>query len=176
MPQLRALTSSKSLTFTALWAVLVIFGTAAVARHDMQPGPQIAGAAEWPATSGVQRSASNLTLIMAVHPQCACSRASLNELAEIMSRAEGRLSATILFVAPIGATDAFVHGALWNQARQVPGVKVAIDPCGLKAAAFGAATSGQILLYASNEPATRRSPVFGCALVGQFAPSAGKGS
>ena len=84
---------------------------------------------------------------MTLHPQCPCSRASLTELAEIMARSEGRLEARILFVQPADAPADWLDGELWRRAKTIPGVTVSVDKDGRDAAAFGASTSGQVMVY-----------------------------
>jgi hypothetical protein len=84
---------------------------------------------------------------MTLHPQCPCSRASVHELAEIMSRSEGRLDARILFVEPENAPAGWLDGALWREAKTIPGVTVSVDKDGQDAAEFGASTSGQVMVY-----------------------------
>jgi hypothetical protein len=83
---------------------------------------------------------------MLVHPQCPCSRATIGELADLMAKSEGRISAYVLFVRPPGFADSWVHTDLWESARQIPGVNVISDN-GREAHRFGAATSGQTLVF-----------------------------
>jgi hypothetical protein len=83
---------------------------------------------------------------MLVHPQCPCSRASIGELADLMAKSEGRISACVLFVRPPGFAEGWVHTNLWEIARQIPGVTVISDN-GREAHLFGGVTSGQAIVY-----------------------------
>lgn len=86
---------------------------------------------------------------MLVHPKCACSRASLNELAVLMARLAGRVDAHVLMTRPEGAEAGWEETSLWKQASRIPGVTVSVDEAGREAARLGAWTSGDTLLYDS---------------------------
>jgi hypothetical protein len=84
---------------------------------------------------------------MLAHPRCSCTRASLNELAILMTRAAGRLSATVIFVRPDGTPPGWDDTDLRRTAAAIPGVHVLTDSAGLEASRFGAWTSGQVCYY-----------------------------
>ncbi len=84
---------------------------------------------------------------MLVHPKCSCSRASLGELSEIMTRAAGRVTAHILFVKPADMGPEWEQGDLQRRAASIAGVNVVVDGAAREAALFGAKTSGQTLVY-----------------------------
>src|SRR4051812_31343380 len=54
---------------------------------DNQPGTAARAPDQWPAATILARDRGGPTLVMLVHPQCTCSRASLGELAELLARA-----------------------------------------------------------------------------------------
>ena len=119
-------------------------------RYQMTPGaPGPSVPAVWPAGVDIQRDVHRPTLVMLLHPQCPCSRASLHELTELLARADGRIAAHVLFIEPASAPADWLKGDLWNQARAIPSVAVTIDQGGKDAAAFGATTSGQVAVYDS---------------------------
>jgi len=64
-----------------------------------------------------------------------------------MARSAGRLDAHILFVQPANAPADWLDGALWQQAKTIPGVTISVDKDGRDAAALGASTSGQVMVY-----------------------------
>lgn len=143
-------THSKYILLSSLfgigWIASIACGFAVFARYDNTPGRVGAVAAQWPAP-GVALDQQRPTLIMAAHPRCPCTRASIGELAQIMAQAEGKLSAYVLFVKPAGADEAWDQTDLWRSARQIPGVTVLEDRDGAMANKLGAATSGHTLLY-----------------------------
>jgi hypothetical protein len=84
---------------------------------------------------------------MLVHPDCPCTKASLEELDGLMARLPGKLHAYILFSKP-GSTPAEVESSsLWQRASEMPGVSVRYDRLGLEAAKFGGTVSGQTVVY-----------------------------
>jgi hypothetical protein len=84
---------------------------------------------------------------MLAHPRCPCTRASLDELAEVLSHSQGLLRAYILFFTPKSPTATWFDGSIWQKAMSLKGARVIADPGGAEAGLFGAQTSGEILLY-----------------------------
>lgn len=87
------------------------------------------------------------TLLLFVHPQCACSRATIGELAHIVACCSREVDATVLFYAPKRMPREWVRSDLRESAAAIPGVRVLDDPDGNTAKQFGVHTSGQTLLY-----------------------------
>ncbi len=90
------------------------------------------------------------TLIMLVHPQCPCSRASLTELNRLAALCPNTANLVVLFLRPAGCPEAFAETDLRRQAEAIPGVSALTDDNGDAARRLGAATSGETLLYAPN--------------------------
>jgi hypothetical protein len=84
---------------------------------------------------------------MFIHPQCSCTRASLAELRSILNDAQGSLATWVVVLRPEGVPDEWAHSGTWDTARHMAGVTVVTDPEGLEADRFGAATSGDTVLY-----------------------------
>jgi hypothetical protein len=120
-----------------------------IVRFQATPGAQGREAPlHWPTgVDNIARKPSRFTLVMTLHPQCPCSRASLHELAQLMARSEGQVDAHILFVKPQGAPADWCDGDLWRQAKDLPGVEVSIDNDAKDASIFGATTSGEVMVY-----------------------------
>jgi hypothetical protein len=87
------------------------------------------------------------TLIMFAHPQCPCSRASIEELNRLLARSHGNVAAQVWFFKPAGFPADWTRSDLWRSAAAIPGVTVHDDPDGAQARLFGAETSGYVLLY-----------------------------
>jgi hypothetical protein len=83
---------------------------------------------------------------MFLHPQCPCSKASLNELAEIVAREPNKANVEIVFVNPKGAGPDWARTSLREQAATLPSVRL-IDDDGTLAQRLGAETSGYVVLY-----------------------------
>jgi hypothetical protein len=114
---------------------------------DNRPGASADARPIWPAESGLTREAGTVTLVMLLHPQCSCSRATLTELEELLARAHVRPRTYVLFLKPSGFPDGWERTDLWRTAAALPGVTVVRDDEGLRAARFGGFTSGQTYLY-----------------------------
>ena len=135
------------LAATVAWLILAASGMGILVRYSLTPGRPGESPAHWPAATALERPAGPYTLVLALHPRCACSRATLSELAAIMTRSQGRLSALVLFVQPRGFGEEWTKSDLWRAAAAIPGVRPLVDPEGREARRFGAFTSGQAALY-----------------------------
>src|SRR5258707_12113623 len=94
-----------------VWAVLATLWLGSTATGlwvlwawDNKRGASAHAREQWPADSGLARELGRPTLVMLVHPQCTCSRASLTELAELLARARPRPKTYVLFLKPAGFT------------------------------------------------------------------------
>lgn len=130
-----------------LWLALVGAGSAVLLDYALTPGVSGTAPAQWPLGSALRRNTDGATLVMIVHPHCTCSRASLSELLGLMTSATGKVNAYVLFVRPPGVARGWERTDLWRQAVAIPAVTVIADESGRQAARFGAATSGQTMLY-----------------------------
>jgi hypothetical protein len=129
------------------WIGAVGTGMALLQKFETTPGQVAKSPTRWPTLSKIQRDPERATLVMLVHSRCPCTRASLDELAEVMSHSQGLLAARVLFFTPSSPSAAWVKTSLWRQAKAIPGVQVIADPGGAEAALFGAQTSGEVFVY-----------------------------
>ena len=70
---------------TVLWLVGVAYGIERMSRYALTPAVQQPLVTIWPAMSSISRVPGRTTLVMFVHPQCPCTRASLSELEQIIT-------------------------------------------------------------------------------------------
>lgn len=133
-----------------VWLSAVATGIAFLWSYNHEPGVAAAAPEHLPNTSFIVREPGEFTLVMTVHPKCPCTRASIEELAKLMTNCQGRLRASVLLLKPGGAPEEWYRTDLWKSAAAIPGVNVLIDEDGIEASRFGAVTSGQVLLYASS--------------------------
>jgi hypothetical protein len=138
----------------AKWLAVTTWGAVAAAflailvHQQMTPGVLQPASPQWSSSLPLHRVPGTYTLIMSVHPQCPCSRASLRELEELLARSNGNVTARVNFVVPKGATAAWAKsGGLWKEAASIPGVDSGIDINGKLAARLGATTSGDVVIY-----------------------------
>lgn len=131
------------------WLVVVVAGLKIVWNYENTPGAPAQPPATWPTASTIPRSTDRWTLVVLAHPHCPCTRASIQQLNEIMAHTSGRLRAYVLFLNPRDTDDDWSQTDLWDSASVIPGVTVLRDKQGKEALNFGAVTSGQTALYDS---------------------------
>jgi len=131
----------------AVWLTVVGLGLGALWRYAQTPGPAAHAPQTWPANSRIARDATRPTLVMFTHPKCACSRATISELAVLMAHVQRKVAVRVLFYHPSKAESGWDHTDLWESAAAIPGVTVSRDEDGVEAARFGSEASGQALLY-----------------------------
>jgi hypothetical protein len=141
------LAASRVTIAIGMWVLGVGAGFWVLETYNRTPGLAALTPEDWPSASAIVRSRDHATLIMLAHPHCPCSRASIGELAQLMTDAQGRVSAFVLFLRPTELAADWNQTDLWHSARNIPGVTVVTDPDGREAQRFNATTSGQVLLY-----------------------------
>jgi hypothetical protein len=125
-----------------LWAAAVLAGGGMLVRYKSRPGEGSSAPGRWPPDSVIAREAGRPTLLMFVHPDCPCSRASLRELASVAA-AHAALSVRVLIDRSSGTGD---EGPMRHLAARIAGAQVVADD-GREAARFGARTSGLVVAY-----------------------------
>jgi hypothetical protein len=131
----------------AIWLSAVVGGLALLGRKANTPGKASIAPSQWPVATTVRLDSGRATLVMFLHPNCPCSRATIEELNGLMAHCNGKITIYALFLKPKGVSDAWVHTDLWRSAEAIPGVHALSDEGGLEAHRFGAKTSGQTYLY-----------------------------
>jgi hypothetical protein len=117
-------------------------------RYEGTPGKAAAAGDGWPEKSVLQRSPGKPTLVLALHPECPCSKATVAELARLLSRG-GQVNCYALFESVAGEQGDVRQKALWKSAAAIPGVEAIDDRAREAVEVFGAETSGQVLLYSA---------------------------
>ena len=130
-----------------LWLCGVASGLYVLWAYENKPGAAASAPGRWPADSALRRSEDAPTLVFVAHPQCTCTRASLDELEEILARAKSHPKTYILFLKPSATDASWEQTDLWKRAAALRNVTVVRDDEGVEARRFGVETSGQTLLY-----------------------------
>lgn len=138
------------LVLAGIWLAAVAAGNYVLLEYSFTPGTPADTISEWPDGSQLHLSEQLPTLVMIAHPHCSCTRASISELARLMSRLHGRVSTRVVFIKPAALGDDWERTDLWESAVLIPGVDVIADVDGSEAELFGAKTSGQTFLYATD--------------------------
>jgi len=130
-----------------IWCLGIAAGSIILLRYSNTPSTPADPPKVWPSAAPVAASPQRSTLLLFVHPQCPCSRASLGELARIIACCKDQIDTTVLFCVPPHVPTGFERGDLWNSATHIPTIRVVVDANAAAAKRFGARTSGQALLY-----------------------------
>lgn len=133
-----------------VWCGLVVLGMKILIDYDKRPGPEGLFKPYWPQETTLYRDPKRPTLVMAMHAGCSCSRASVEELAKIMSKVGPKLTAHILLL-PTGIGKRYEEEALrsyiWKRGLETAGTQMHLDPEAREIRAFGALVSGTTLLF-----------------------------
>ena len=129
------------------WLLAATSGMAVLWAYGATPGTPAEPPRTWPTTSALVREPGRPTLLVFAHPHCPCTRATVEELDRLLASVDEMPQVQVLFAKPDGTEPAWEHTDLWSRAESIPGVSVARDDGGAEADRFGAATSGQVLLY-----------------------------
>ncbi|MDA0712177.1 MAG: RedB protein [bacterium] len=135
------------LLFGLAWVAAVSAGMGILTQYETAPGDSGEPPAHWPERSRIPRMPKGMTLVMAAHPRCPCTRASIEELARVVAVCQGLVATHVVFVLAEKSDPDWTETDLWLAAGIIPGVQVHADPSGREASLFGAATSGHALLY-----------------------------
>jgi hypothetical protein len=156
----------------------------------------------------LSRDSARDTLVMAIHPACPCSRASLAELERAAPGMSDAVNLKIVFYEPRTKPPGWDSLGLWDRAGRIPGALRVRDIDGQELHRFGMTTSGEIKLFSSagrllfhggitesrghegdnpgldqllmairdGRPASKSTPVFGCAIFSNAGAPAPEGS
>ncbi len=136
-----------SLGVTLIWLLAVVGGLLGLLRHANTPGEAARAPCDWPAASTLTPRPGCYNLVLALHPHCPCSHASLEELARIQAAAGDHLHLHLLYYKPASVPSGWEQTDLWRKAQRLPNASHHVDREGIEAQRFGARTSGQALLY-----------------------------
>ena len=135
---------------TFIWGSAVAIGLLALELHGTSPGQRGPAVERWPGESRIPKNARGPTMVVAIHPLCACTRASESELARLLTRCGGLVEVYILIFVPERAGNGWGPTAGLRGLATMPGVHLLDDRAGEEAGRFGAQTSGFVVLYAQD--------------------------
>jgi hypothetical protein len=135
------------IVFGVLWLFVVGAGFAMFLNYQTTSGRVGITPEHWPSGTQIALDAKHDTLVMFAHPQCPCTRASIEELNRLLAQCHGQVAAHVFFFKPESFSNDWVRADLWRSASAIPGVAVHEDSDGMQAQLFGAETSGYVLLY-----------------------------
>src|SRR5262249_29676633 len=131
---------------TVGWIGAIGAGEVAMWRHANSPGPVGRALPDWPQGIRIPLASDRPTLIFFAHPKCPCTRASLGELATVLSGFAQPVDGFALFYKPRSVPDDWARTESRRRAEAIKGLHVAEDD-GALARRFGARTSGHVVIY-----------------------------
>jgi len=131
----------------ALWLLVTGLGLWTLTARSFVPGvsgdPQLA----WPEASGLRRNVGGFTLVVALHPECPCSQATLEELDAVVAQCAGRLAVQVLCMPYDTLAEPVERSRIWRRAQLISGITIVKDSHGAEVRRFAAETSGETRLY-----------------------------
>jgi hypothetical protein len=132
-----------------LWLGLIAGGYAWLLGYSFAAGKTSAAPRTLPSSWASPTSPARPQLLLALHPHCPCSLATIRELAKILTRAPHTSDVTVLMYKPASEPDSWLKGTLFDECRRM-NCQIRPDPDGQMAASLGSLTSGQVLLYGAD--------------------------
>jgi hypothetical protein len=129
------------------WLLVIAVGVGVLWSFENTAGLAAAAPGQWPSASQLPAPRGRFSLVVLLHPQCACSRATVAELARLMTKVRGTVDVNVLVLADDAIGDGWSRSDLWDAAAAIPGVNIFADEGGTEARHFGTATSGEAILY-----------------------------
>ena len=149
-----------------LWLLAVIPGIRYLLAYEGTAGMQDKAPAEWPAGVPQFGEPDTPTMVVALHPRCSCSAATLTELEEAFAETGPKVSTVLLIAQPRGADYQWHDVKLYREAQQALHARVVLDDGGAYAARFGAQTSGEVLFYSAAAGGQPRKLLFSGGVTG----------
>lgn len=131
----------------SLWLLAICIGLPILMKYEYTPGKAAVPPKLWPKDSQLHLASDRATLVMVAHSQCPCTKASIDELAELAARRGSKLKIYVLFLSPDSVPADWNKKDLFISAQAIPGVIVLKDAEGREAKKFNSVTSGQTLVY-----------------------------
>lgn len=130
-----------------LWGVAVVVASLGMWLHAASPGKAAGAPERWPEGSVLVHDPELLTLLVFAHPACACTKATMEELARLLDARADRVRVQVFFESYEGVNQAPSESRAWAAASALPHASVDVDVDGAEAARFGVLTSGRVLAY-----------------------------
>jgi hypothetical protein len=134
-----------------LWLVAVTVGFALVTSYENSWGNAAHAPTRWPGSTLIDLSHKRDSVLIFAHPGCPCTTATIEELNQLMCKRGSKVDAYVLLMTPSIKPANWSESPLRNRAASIKGVKVIADIDGAESRRFGASTSGQVLLFGTDE-------------------------
>jgi hypothetical protein len=129
------------------WGFTILAGFVYLLDYENTPGAAADSQMRWPLDSHLALDGIRPTVIMAIHPHCACSRTSISELAETCARRPGAAAVHVLFYKPAEFPEGWERTDTWRETATIKDVELHCDEGGVECRRFAALTSGQVMVF-----------------------------
>jgi len=133
------------------WIAVAVAGWYGISAYGFAGDPQATTSivAQWPTDSAIGRMSGRPTLVLFLHPQCPCSRATVAELERlpVLVPSEALPDICVVASAPRAIGDLWWSSSLLNRSARLPNARLVRDSGGVETALFGARVSGTVLLF-----------------------------
>gem|GEM_PF-496721 len=134
-----------------LWACILAGLFFALIAYGTTPGPSSSPPTEsplGPASGELQTSATtDWEVVMAVHPKCPCTVASLNELNRLLTKVDDDVTCRFLVYHPAETEPNWIDGKINSRLSQFPRSIIQPDEAGEVAFEMGMQTSGAVVVF-----------------------------
>jgi hypothetical protein len=130
----------------AVWLASIGGGFYCLWAYSAGPGAAAQAPREAPPEIRAWQIAGRPLIVMALHPHCPCSQASIDELADVLGWTPDAAELVLLIYKPAGERDSWITPSLAaSLARFHP--RIVIDADGRRAESLGVRTSGHVIAY-----------------------------
>ncbi len=129
------------------WLMAVASGFAVLHRYETTRASAGSPPESWPIQHQLSLETDRLTLVVAIHPQCPCTRATARALEELLADRPGRARLNVLVYQPAEVTENWTSTPTVRTLSALPDARCLVDLEGKLAGQFGALTSGQVLAF-----------------------------
>jgi hypothetical protein len=131
----------------AAWIVALAAGFCAFDVYELKAAGTGPMTQSWPAASSLRITPGVATVIMALHPRCPCSEASLFELQQVLAHQHASINVHLLVYQPKGYPADWGMTDLVRRAQAARGMDVMMDQGGEELSKFHARVSGELWFY-----------------------------
>lgn len=149
-----------------LWCGALAAGIRYLLLYETTAGAQHTAPAEWPATVPHARDGKLPTLVVALHPRCSCSQATLTELEQAANDFATPFNVMLLIYQPHGGGYQWNQVNIYRDVQKIFKADVVLDDDGRMAEHFGALTSGEVLYYSAEDSHAGRHLLFAGGVTG----------
>ena len=130
-----------------LWLGAAVIGLGVLGVFAQTAGGVDAPPTEEAAALPARTNTAPFRLVVAVHPKCPCTSATIGQIERILADAPGRLTCTVLAYQPAGAAADWLDTKSIRTSRERLGAEVIADADGAMAQRLGMSVSGSVVLY-----------------------------